>query len=152
MTDFVQTGGGNTGTYGAYAIRVKGDGLIEARDARGRGTLHRNMVDAKKWLDNPVPYPPPMIVSISPASRPINTPVTITIQGSGFFSDSVVKGDAGTLVSTFVSANLMTADVPGIGTPGTRAITVTSDAIVSNAVTFTITATMMDEEDADPFG
>ena len=49
----------NTGEYQGYNIRVKGDGRVEAIDAAGSGTMFRNTLDARLWIDSQQPPPDP---------------------------------------------------------------------------------------------
>lgn len=139
-----QDGGGNTGDYAGYDIRVKGDGRVEAINAEGKAAMFRNVADAKTWIDNPpdawTPPPGPVVSSLTPNSTPVDTPVQVTINGSGFTVDSTVQGDGNGLVSAFVSATEMTVDIPGISVPGVLSITVTEAGIVSAPTPFEITA------------
>jgi IPT/TIG domain len=142
--DGVQEGGGNTGTYNGYAIRVKGDGRVEAIDPSGHATMHSSTLNARHWIDNqePVELPPqaPVIDSITPSSTPVDTPVQVTLTGSGFAADSTVEVDGNDILSAYVSDTEMTADFPGAFTPGDVEVTVTTEGIVSAPITFSVTA------------
>jgi Putative Ig domain len=85
--------------------------------------------------------PPPVISAISPNTTTARGPAfTLTVNGTGFSSGSVVRWDTTSLATRFVSATQLTASVPAslIATAGTAQITVLSGGVTSNAVTFTV--------------
>jgi hypothetical protein len=111
MLEKGQDGTGNTGDYAGYDIRVKGDGRVEAIDGQGRASMHRNVVDAKLWLDNPPP-PAPVLTSIDPTSAEIGgADVTLTCTGSGFTEESVIVFNGSAEPTTFVSDTELTTIV-----------------------------------------
>jgi uncharacterized protein (TIGR03437 family) len=81
---------------------------------------------------------------VNPASVAADGPAfTLTVNGSGFTSDSIVRWDEAKLSTRFIGASQLTALVAAsrIDSPGTVRITVSSgSAPASNAVMFTITA------------
>jgi hypothetical protein len=93
------------------------------------------------------------ITSLNPSTAKAGSPgFTLTINGSGFTANSKVVWNAQSqtttdvtstqLTTTVVSANQLTATVPAnlIATASSPVVTVSTDGIVSNALTFTITA------------
>ncbi|HKV62229.1 MAG TPA: protease pro-enzyme activation domain-containing protein [Candidatus Acidoferrum sp.] len=88
-----------------------------------------------------VTVPVPNITSISPASGPVGTTVTIT--GSGFGSSQ--NGSVVTLSGTSMQVNTwsdtsITANVPSTGTTGPIVVSVAPTMTNSNPVTFTVLA------------
>lgn len=87
----------------------------------------------------------PNITSISPTTVAAGQPgFTLTVNGAGFGSDSVVNFNATALTTTVVSSNQVTAAVPMSLTTlaGTDSVTLTSGGATSNAATFTVTPTV----------
>jgi hypothetical protein len=85
----------NTGVYGGWWIRVKGDGRVEARDDNGHATIHHDVIEAKHWIDTygppenpvgpPIQGPAPTISALSPAEAVVGDPdFTMTVTGTGF--------------------------------------------------------------------
>lgn len=75
--------------------------------------------------------PAPSISSLSPSSLPAGSPAqTLTINGSGFVSDSSVTFNGNTKASTFVNANQLTIQLSStdLSTAGTFPVTVTNPA------------------------
>ena len=95
---------------------------------------------------NQAPNPVPNIAGLSPATASANSGAfTLTVNGSGFVSGSQVMWNGMSRVTTFVSANQVTAAINAadITTQGTATVTVmnpTPGGGTSNAVSFTITA------------
>jgi CSLREA domain-containing protein len=87
--------------------------------------------------------PVPLITSISPISAaPGGAQFTLTVNGANFVVSSVVKWNATALVTTFVSADQLTAVVPAtlIVTGGTGHLTVANSTLVSNVFFFPVGA------------
>jgi hypothetical protein len=87
----------------------------------------------------------PNITSISPTTVTAGQPgFTLTVNGAGFGSDSVVSFNSTALSTTVVNSNQVTASVPMSLTTlaGTDSITLTSGGATSNAATFTVTPTV----------
>jgi hypothetical protein len=87
--------------------------------------------------------PAPTETSLSPTSATAGgAAFTLTVNGTGFVSTSVVKFNGATKTTTFVSTTKLTAAITAadIATAGTATVTVTNPAPsgVSNAVSFTI--------------
>jgi hypothetical protein len=88
----------------------------------------------------------PVISSLSPTSATTGAAaLTLTVNGSGFVSGSVVDWNGGALTTTFVSATQLTASVPAadLAAAGTASITVVNSSAnggTSTAATFSITA------------
>ena len=90
--------------------------------------------------------PVPAITTLQPASVTAGSgALTLTVNGTGFISSSMVKFKGTTLTTIFVSTTKLTAAIPAsdVTTVGTAAITVTNPTPgggTSNSATFTITA------------
>ncbi len=85
--------------------------------------------------------PAPVVSAISPNTATSGGPAfTLTVNGSGFASSSVIDWNGTALSTRFVSSIQLTASVPAplIATAGTDQITVTSGNVTSNAVPFTV--------------
>ena len=87
--------------------------------------------------------PPPTVTSLSPTSANAGgVAFTLTVNGTGFVSTSVVKFNGGAKTTTFVSATQLTAMITAadIATTGTATVTVTNPGPggTSNATSFTI--------------
>ena len=87
--------------------------------------------------------PAPTATSLSPTSATAGgAPFTLTVNGTGFVSTSVVKFNGAAKTTTFVSATQFTAAITAadIATAGTATVTVTNPAPggTSNAVSFAI--------------
>lgn len=84
----------------------------------------------------------PAITSLSPMNAAAGGPMfTLTVNGTGFISTSVVEWNGADLATTFVSDVQLTATVPAgeITTAGTDQVTVVNPGIApSNAETFTV--------------
>ena len=85
----------------------------------------------------------PTISSISPTSvTAAGSTFQLTVNGSGFLSTATVNWDGSPLTTSFVSASVLTANVPAadIGAAGTASVTVSNPAPggTSAAATFTI--------------
>jgi len=98
-------------------------------------------------LSNGLPFtitaPPPAITGLSPSTIPANGPsFTLTVNGSGFVSNSIVGWNGTALATTFVSASQLTASVAAslIASPGSATIAVTNSGKTSNNAAFTIAA------------
>ncbi|MCI1189391.1 IPT/TIG domain-containing protein [Hymenobacter sp. DH14] len=94
-----------------------------------------------------VTLPAPTITSLSPATAVAGgAAFTLTVNGTGFLSGSVVSFNGTALTTTFVSATQLTAAVPAsaIATAGTYNVTVANPSAnqggTSAAATFTVTA------------
>ena len=89
--------------------------------------------------------PKPAIKTLQPMSVTAGTGgFTLTVNGSGFISSSVVNFNGKAKVTTYVSASQLTAPIlsSDVATAGTPAVTVTNPAPgggTSNAVTLTVT-------------
>jgi subtilase family serine protease len=81
------------------------------------------------------------ITSLNPASGYTNTSFTLTVNGAGFVSGSVVDWNGAALATTYVSPNQLTAQVTTTqtATAGTYPVTVVNPGpTTSNAVNFTV--------------
>jgi hypothetical protein len=84
----------------------------------------------------------PIILGIDPPSAKINVAATVTITGGGFTPSSAVKLDGNDLVGEqFIDDTHIRIGIPSFAAPGSKALTVTTGALVSNAVNFQITVT-----------
>ncbi len=85
----------------------------------------------------------PSISSLSPASATAGGPgFTLMVIGSGFLPASAVEWNGAPLVTSYVSATLLSASVGAslIGSAGTASVSVSSSGTTSNALIFTINA------------
>jgi len=85
----------------------------------------------------------PVLTPISPTGTPVGAAVTVTINGSGFLSDSTVLLNGTALATTYVSSARITAQVPSslVAAAGAARMTVYNPGRgggTSNALTFTI--------------
>lgn len=92
--------------------------------------------------------PTPTVNSLAPASAVAHgSAFTLTVNGTHFYSSSVVQWNGVPLPTTFVSTTQLTAQVPAddISTAGTAAVTVNNGGIggASASVPFTITAAVL---------
>jgi hypothetical protein len=85
---------------------------------------------------------PPTVSAISPNTAVVGDPDALaTVTGTMFGADSVIVFDGVPLVTTWVSDTSLTATLPLSTTPeGDIPVTVTSSALTSGAITFTMTA------------
>jgi outer membrane protein assembly factor BamB len=83
------------------------------------------------------------ITSISPASATAGEPsFTLTVNGAAFVPQSVVRWNGSSMTTTYVTATLLTAQVPAsnVSVAGNYAVTVSNGSgAVSSAATFTVT-------------
>ncbi len=90
--------------------------------------------------------PVPVIATISPTNVTAGAAAfTLTVNGSGFVSGSVVNFNGNAKTTTYVSASQLTAAITAadVASPGTPPVTVTNPSPgggISNSVTFTIAA------------
>ncbi|HMJ62913.1 MAG TPA: IPT/TIG domain-containing protein, partial [Bryobacteraceae bacterium] len=80
-----------------------------------------------------------MLSSLGPATGAASgQPFTLTVNGSGFNSSSVVEWNGTPLPTTFGSANQLTAAVPGnlSQNPGSAQVSVLSNGVLSGALAF----------------
>lgn len=83
----------------------------------------------------------PTLVSLSPFSRIANSGAfTLTVNGSNFASNSIVRWNGSNRTTTYVSPTQLTASIPAsdLTTSGTADVTVINGTTVSNALPFTI--------------
>ena len=92
--------------------------------------------------DDEPPLIDPIITDIDPETGPVNTPVTIT--GTSFGSNPIVRFGTVTATNSNVSATSITTSVP-TGATGAVQVTVENDGETSNGVTFTVT----EDDDGD---
>jgi hypothetical protein len=134
----------NTGEYGGYSVRVKGDGRVEAKDSQGATSMHKSVLNARTWIDAggavaPPEQTGPTIDSIDPNIGETGTTTPVTISGTGFTEDSTVQQDGEEGVqSTYVSATQIDAVIPGGFVVGALVITVMAGGVVSNGVNFVV--------------
>ena len=86
---------------------------------------------------------PPAIGSLSPSSATAGGPAfTLTVSGSGFLQDAVIRWNGSPLPTTVQSGTQLAAQVSAslIASSGTAAITVISGGVTSNTAQFTIGA------------
>jgi hypothetical protein len=85
---------------------------------------------------------PPTVTSLNPNTATAGGPAfTLTVNGSGFASGSVVQWNGTPLSTTFVGAAQLTASVPAnlIATAGSAQATVVAPGLTFNSLPFTIT-------------
>src|SRR5262249_52454116 len=75
-------------------------------------------------IGNPIP----VLTGIDPNRATENTPVSLTVQGSGFLPNSVIRFNSLDKTTTYVSSNVLTAQIPAadipVGSHGTKPVTV----------------------------
>ena len=114
-------------------------GLIAVTTAGGTAT------STGTFTVNAPANPVPTIASLTPTTAVAGSGAfTLTVNGTGFLSSSVVNFNGTALATTFVSATQLTAAVPAssIATAGTYAVTATNPAPgggTSASVSFTVT-------------
>ena len=90
----------------------------------------------------PYPIPTPSLSTLSPSSTMAGGALfTLTVNGSNFLSNAVVRWNGSDRTTAFVNATQVTAQIPAsdIVAPGTPSVTaLNSGGAVSNALTFTI--------------
>ncbi len=100
--------------------------------------------------------PVPVLTSLSHTSIPTGSgQITLTINGSGFLPDSVVKWNGAALTTTYINATQLTAVVPAdsLTQAVTASITVVNPAPgggASNPLTFTVTEARPSEQPTNP--
>lgn len=93
------------------------------------------------WAPPAPPPPVPTATSVTPNTAVAGaTAVTITVAGTNFTADAVVRLGATSLATTYVSATSLTAVIPTVGAAGPYNVTVGNAFGTSNAVVFTSTA------------
>lgn len=127
-SDYTKINGGFNMTYRSSSMKVAGQtGLA----------LLEYIPDAITSL------PVPTLTSINPTTRVAGDPqFTLTVNGTAFTADAVVRVDGVTMATTFVNATQLTATITAgaIATAGAKAVTVQNIAGASNSVTLTVTA------------
>ena len=122
---------------------------VPASDAATAGSVSVTVVNPGGALSNALTFTItaalPVVSSISPATATAGgATFTLTVNGSGFVSGSVVEWSGAVLNTTFVSSTRLTATVPAADIAGAAAISVTvvnPPGVVSGGVTFTVTGT-----------
>lgn len=105
----------------------------------GRGTVVRTMAQALSGA--PPPPSAPVISALSPSGAVAGGPAfTLTVTGSGFAADAVVRWNGSARPSSITSSSQMSASISAtdIAAAGTVAVTVAESAGTSNAATFTV--------------
>jgi hypothetical protein len=85
----------------------------------------------------------PVISSLNPSTATAGSPTfTLTVNGGGFTTGSVVQWNGSPLVTNFVSSTQLQATVLAsqVASPGSIPVTVISNTLPSNSVKFTVTA------------
>jgi hypothetical protein len=116
--------------------------ICTARDPSGNSSSTQFTVTV-----NPppaVPAPAPAVQSLQPATVLAGAAaLRLTVTGSGFGTGTVVRWNTQPLITRFVSASLLEADVPAslVAAPGAFRVSVVAGAsTTSNALTFTVIA------------
>ncbi len=84
---------------------------------------------SKSKTSSPQPGAVPIVTDLVPNSANAGDPAfTLTVNGSTFNSDAVVKFNGAKMTTTFVTSNQVTAMIPAsaIATPGAMPVTVTN--------------------------
>jgi hypothetical protein len=103
-------------------------------------------VHAANTLTFAITVAPPVITSLSPTGVLAGSAdTTLSVNGTGFFADSVVKWNGTALTTSYKSSTLLQATVPAASLISATTVPVTvanavSEGGVSNAVTFTVSA------------
>jgi hypothetical protein len=115
-----------------------------SRTVTGTGVLGSNPPPPVSTGSNPAPT----TTSVSPTSATVGGPVfTLTVNGTGFVSGSVVQWNGANRTTTFRSATQLTAAIAAsyVATPGSASVTVVNPAPgggISNAQTFAIVSSV----------
>ena len=123
-------------TVPAADLTTAGSGSVTV-DTPGASPELSNAVTVS--ITNP---PAPTLTSIYPSAGPLNTGADVTLNGSGFTSETTVAANGVTVPSEFVSSGQLTATIPAatLALPGNVNITVSTPAPgggTSAAVTYT---------------
>ncbi len=125
---------------GTYTVTVYYNGDITSGSTLG-ATRGSNVLSFSVQNSNPAPS----LTSLSPASAAAGGPTfNLTVNGSNFVADSVVRWNGSDRVTTFVSTTQLTAAIPAgdVAAQGSGTVTVfspTPGGGTSNALGFTIT-------------
>lgn len=136
-----------------YGAELQGVENITVVEGAPGGPLQGSTIIAavpESFDPGPGPEPEPdepTIGSLSPTSVPVNTPVQVTITGTGFNEMSTVEANGSGLISAFVSETEMTVDIPSFPDAQTLAIVVVTDGVESAPTNFEVTAA---EEEPGP--
>lgn len=126
---------------GGGGITVGPDGALWFTDTWNPNTPTLGNGIVRAVITNP---PPPSLASISPSAATAGGPAfTLTVNGSGFVSGSVVQWNGSSLSTTYVSPTQLTASVSAaqIANQGSASVTVVNaGSAPSNSLTFTIAA------------
>jgi hypothetical protein len=97
--------------------------------------------DAGDLPPPPVETPTPAITAIDPATAEVGgVDVIVSVSGTGFIDTSVVNLAGAPLATVYTDATILTATIsPVAAIAGVQPVTVTNDALASNAVDFTFT-------------
>ncbi len=134
---------------GKNSLAVDANGNALATDQRGPGyvRIFGVTVDIGAFELQPV-NPVPSLTSISPNTIQAGQagPITLTVSGSSFVSDSVVDWNGTALATTFGSSTSLTATIPAsdLASPGNDSITVINPPAgggTSTAATFQVLPT-----------
>ena len=129
-------------------IRWRADGLAFLVPGLYPGTSGLYLTRSTALTGPPVQNPAPALTSISPSGATAGAPTfTLTVNGTGFVSASVVSWNGNALATTYVSATQLTASVPAseLVSAQSVSITVTNPAPgggTSSALVFTIIPTV----------
>jgi hypothetical protein len=139
--EIINRPGWSPGNSMAFVITGTGKRVAVAYDGDRYGAPLLHVEYGTECPDN---NPIPSISTLSPASAVAGGPAfTLTVNGSGFVSGSVVRWNGSDRTTTFVSSTQLTAAIPAsdIAVAGTAQVTVFNPAPgggTSNAQTFTI--------------
>ena len=141
----IQWNGGSVAT--SFGSSTQLTAQIPAGLIATAGTATVRVVNPSAVLSNSLTFtiaaPTPAISSLSPNSAPAGSPAfNLTVNGSGFVSGATVQWKGSALVTTFVSATQLTAQVlaSNIAAATSASVTVLNPGTApSNALTFTVT-------------
>ena len=126
----LQTTGGISGAYQFLVGQVPSSLLTATGTATITGSTNATPALSNAVTVNIVNPPPPTLTAIYPSGGPINTPSSLTLDGTGFTTSSTVAVNGVNVPSTYVGTTELTATLPASATllPGNLNITVTTPA------------------------
>jgi hypothetical protein len=124
-------------------VHLEGETYSVTDRARAETLRGIGFVSIDGWTDA-APGTAPVLASLTPATAALGAAnFSLHVLGSGFTATDVVHWDGAPVPTTFVSATELSTpiDMTTVTVAGLIPVTVQAGALVSNALTFTVTAT-----------